>query len=380
MQPLPIQAIATCPQSLRDLVQYELRQIGITDAKQGFRCVHFNTDKQNFYAAHLKLRSASRIFRVIKVVPAQQLKFMYEKARRVNWSNYFNVDQSYIINGIAADREHNEFTGNEISKNIRLAIEDSFQHHQRKIPKVDLDEPDVTIFAHVSEGRCTIGFDTSGKALHKRGYRLSGHPAPLKETLAAAIVMMMGYKGQTVFYDPMCGSGTLPIEAAYIALKKAPLIHRKKLEFDFEKLADFDKDLWRVTQENTRNERIAAPAYPIFASDIRGEYVNMARENALRARVEKDIDFSYQDFLTSVPPASGGMICMNLPYGERLEVDDLRIFYQEIGDKLALDFKGWRAGLFTNEDAPYKDIGLDPKKSFPLLNGSIKTRLLVIDL
>jgi len=159
------------------------------------------------------------------------------------------------------------------------------------VPPVDREEPKVVVVAHLARGRCMLSLDTSGKSLHKRRYRESGYPAPLKATLAAAILTLAGYDGTEAFLDPMCGSGTLAIEAATIAVRKAPQIRRRKGEFHFEWLRDFDRDLWRRTQERVRAAKLEAPPAPIVASDIEGACVEMARRSALRARVEKYIRF-----------------------------------------------------------------------------------------
>src|SRR5262245_48206086 len=170
---------------------------------------------------------------------------------------------------------------------IREGIRDVFERRQGQAPPVNVEEPKVVVVAHLWNGRCMLSFDTSGKSLHKRGYREPGHPAPLKETLSASILMMAGYDGTQAFMDPMCGSGTIGIEAAMMAVRKAPQIHRKKGEFHFEWLKEFDRELWRVTQDRVRAEKLEAPVAPVVVSDINEKYVAMAKKSALDARVEK---------------------------------------------------------------------------------------------
>ena len=211
--------------------------------------------------------------------------------------------------------------------------------------------------------------------------------APLKETLAAAMLHLSEwsqyYKEGKPFYDPMCGSGTILIEAAYIAMNKAPLIHRKKGEFSLEALRDFDYQLWRQTQDQVRQQKYAAPEQGIFGSDINRKFVEITKSHALRARVERHITVESADFLKRKAPCSPGILVCNLPYGERLEgqgSETIKEFYQEIGNTLKRNYSGWKVALLAAEDAPFKFIGLRPSRKIPLLNGSIKCKLLIFEM
>jgi putative N6-adenine-specific DNA methylase len=227
-----------------------------------------------------------------------------------------------------------------------------------------------------------LSLDTSGKSLHKRGYRESGHPAPLKETLAAAILQLAGYDGTQPFMDPMCGSGTLAIEAAMLAVRKAPRIHRKKGEFYFEWLKDLDRPLWRASQDRVRAEKLEAPPAPIVASDIDASYVAMAQKSALKARVEKYMSFATRRFQDCEPCAASGLLVTNLPYGDRIgsREGDVRQLYEEVGDTLKQKFSGWQAAILAATASPYKAIGLKPGRTVALMNGSIPCRLLLFEL
>jgi putative N6-adenine-specific DNA methylase len=180
----------------------------------------------------------------------------------------------------------------------------------------------------------------------------------------------------------MCGSGTLAIEAAMIAVRKAPQIHRRKGEFNFEWLRDFDRALWRETQERIRGEKLEAPPALVAASDVRAEYVEMARKSALKARVEKYITFGTARMQDLEAPAATGLLATNLPYGDRIggKEADLRQLYEEVGDTLKRRFAGWRAAILVASASPYKAIGLKPARSIALMNGSIPCRLLLFDL
>lgn len=375
--------IATCPEETKSALTLELEALGATNIADGYRAVHFEADERVFYEAHLKLRTASRVLKVLKDVPAKTPEMLFSQVRRLPWQDIFDVNFGFMIEAITADRGEEFMSSNDISQRVREAIQDQFKNKTGSIPRVDLKEPKVVIVAYMAKGRCIISLDTSGKSLHKRGYRLDGHPAPVKETLAAAILLMAGYDGTQAFLDPMCGSGTIAIEAAMVAMAKPPQIHRKKGEFYFEWLKDFNRDLWREVQETARQERQAMPAQPVAASDISEHYVEIAKKNALRARVEKYIDFKAGRFQDVEPPAPTGILVANLPYGERLNKnseEELLTLYKEIGDTLKKKFQGWRAALLAAEGSPYKHIGLKPTRRIPLMNGAIPCRLLIFDM
>jgi len=379
----PIQMIAICPDEIKDVLAQELSDLGAKNIEQKFKAVHFDCDEKSFYMVHLKLRTASRLLRVIKEFAAKDERMLFDQARRINWGNVFEVDKTFVIEGVPGERGPGVMTSNTISKRVREALQSWFQEKKSAKPKVNLEEPDVELVAFVRAGRCMLSVDTSGKSMHKRGYRSDRHPAPIKETMAAALLMKIGYDGSAPLYDPMCGSGTIAIEAASMALGKAALIHRKKGEFGFERLVFFNPKVWRTVQEECREQKRDQLPAPIFASDISANYLEAAKENALRARVEKYMEFSKADFFEAKPPFKSGLLITNLPYGERIKGEfsgDDESFFKAIGDKLKRDFAGWRAAILAAEESPWKFIGLKPSRKIKLLNGSIPVRLLVFDL
>jgi putative N6-adenine-specific DNA methylase len=394
--------LATCPEETKNVLMEELKDLGATDIEPIYRGVRFSGSQELFYLCHLKLRTASRLLKIIKEFPARSPEMLFSQARRIPWSELFDLKHGYLIEGVPGDRGQEFMSGNEISKKVREGLQDSFGRKLGTIPKVDLKEPKVVIVAFVAGGRCTLSFDTSGKALHKRGYRsLSSHPAPIKETLAAAMLRLAGYNGEEVLLDPMCGSGTVAIEAAMISLDKSPLIHRKKGEFLLEWLKDFDRGLWRETLEQCRLEKRSDLRAPIYAGDISARYTEMARDHALKARVEKYIHFETKAFEKWEAPAPSGLLVANLPYGERLlpqgrrgdsfkaqsarsdsleaERED-REFYKALGDHLKKNFVGWRAALLAADKSQIKFIGLKPTKKIPILNGTIPCKIWIFEL
>ena len=374
--------LATCPEETISVLVEELEQNGAKNVQSGYKFVKFEASDKIYYKLHLTLSTASNLFTIIKECAATSSKMLHSQAKRIKWSTFFNAKSTYKVDGIAGDRGEHAMSSNQLSKEVRVAIEDHFAHVKEKVPSVNLKDPDIKISVMVYKGRASICINTSGKSLHKRSYRMAGHPAPLKETMAASLLKLIGYDGSQVLYDPMCGSGTIAIEAAFIALNKACNIHRKKGQFSLEHLLYFDKDLWRDVQTELRKQKEDQLKHPIYASDIEQSYIHAAQDNALRARVEKFVDFSTQSFFETKKPSETGFLISNLPYGERITIDgdDLKSFYKKIGDHLKKEYSGWSAHLFVNEKSPWKFIGLKPDKKFSLLNGSIKTKLLVFKL
>jgi putative N6-adenine-specific DNA methylase len=384
---LKFDLIAICPEEIKAIVCEELAALGATQIDPQFKAVHFKATERQFYDIHLRVRTASRILKIIKTFSAKDERMLFDQAKRIAWGDIFDVQQTFMIEGVPGDRGVGVMTANTISKRIREGIQDWFMHKTKKKPLVNLEDPDAYLVAFVRAGKCILSIDTSGKSLHKRGYRSDRHPAPIKETLASAILKLLKYDGKTTLFDPMCGSGTIVIEAASIALNKAALIHRKKDDFGFERLPFFNKELWKKIQDEARLEKLDALPAPIFARDIHSKYIDAARDNALRARVEKYIEFEDGDFFKLKAPASSGLLVTNLPYGERVkgegaadDRDDLLEYYKALGDKLKKDYAGWRAALLAADDTPWKFIGLKPTRKIPLLNGSIPVKLLVFDL
>jgi putative N6-adenine-specific DNA methylase len=304
------------------------------------------------------------------------------QARRIRWHELFEAHHGFMVESSGDDADTGGMAPKQVITQVRESIRDTFERAQGFAPAIDRSEPKVVVVAHLRRGRCMLSLDTSGKSLHKRGYREQGHPAPLKETLAAAILILAGYDGSQPFLDPMCGSGTLAIEAAMIAVNKAPQIHRKRSEFYFEWLKDFDRDLWRITQDRVRAEKRDAPRAPVIASDINAAYVAMAQKSALDARVERYMSFSAARFQDLGPPAESGILVTNLPYGERIgsSEGDVVKLYEEVGDMLKQKFSGWQAAILVAAASPYKSIGLKAKRTLPLMNGSIPCKLLVFEL
>ncbi len=377
-----MQLIATCPEETKPALLLELESLGARDMVPGYRAIAFEASVALFYELHLKLRTASRILRVIKQVPARSPAMLRSQVRRIRWDELFDARHGFMVESQGEDADQGGMAAKQIITQVREGIREAFERAQGVAPAIDRSEPKLAVVAHLRHGRCTLSFDTSGKSLHKRGYREPGHPAPLKETLAAAILIMAGYNGSQAFMDPMCGSGTIAIEAAMIALHKAPQIHRKKGEFFFEWLKDFDRAQWRATQERVRAEKLQELPAPVVASDISAAYVAMAKKSALDARVERYMTFQTGRFQDAEPPAPTGLLVTNLPYGERINSreGDIAQLYEQVGNALKQRFSGWRAAILAADASPYRAIGLKPSRTLSLMNGSIPCKLLFFEL
>lgn len=377
-----MQLIATCPEEAKAALVIELEALGAQGIAPAYRAVTFEGGDALLYEASLKLRTASRILKVIKEVPARSPEMLRSQVRRIRWHELFDTRHAFMVETQGDDADRGGMAPRQVITQVREGIRDVFERAHGVAPVVDRSEPKVVVVAHLRHGRCALSLDTSGKSLHKRGYRESGHPAPLKETLAAAILTLAGYDGSQAFLDPLCGSGTIAIEAAMIAIRKAPQIHRKKGEFHFEWLKDFNRDLWRATQDRVRAEKRDALPAPVVASDINAAYVAMAQKSALDARVERYMTFSTGRFQDAEPPAPTGLLVTNLPYGERIGSGegDITQLYEEFGATLKRKFSGWQAAVLAAEASPYPAIGLRPRRRLSLINGSIPCKLLLFEL
>jgi putative N6-adenine-specific DNA methylase len=356
----------------------ELKSNGGKNILITYKAVFFNASEADFYRCHLNLRTASRLFRVIKEIPAKTPTIIFDKAKRIRWDLLFKAEDHVKLTIMASGNNSGDVAGHLIGSKVREAITDCFIHH--KTPELSSFEAKIQIVGFLQNNRLMLSIDTSLHSLHKRAYRIEGHPAPLKETLAAALLRLCKYDGSTPFLDPMCGSGTIAIEAAMIAINKSPLIHRSKGEFGLEYLLDFNRKLWKDIQDQERAKQ-ALPIAEIFARDIDPSFLELAQKTALKARVEKYMTFQQKDFFASTKPAPEGLLIVNLPYGLRLDDDAIDAEYlQKLGIHLKEHFQGWHCGILLPEKAPYKALGLKSNGQWMLLNGMIKVRFLSLEI
>jgi 23S rRNA (guanine2445-N2)-methyltransferase len=373
------QLYATCPDELTALLAEEMASIGGTQVRTAYRVVYFNASKEAAYRVHLHSRLASRIYRVLKEIPAHSPTIIFDKAKKIRFHELFSASQAVSID-IVTSGDGGPIPTHLIGSKLREAINDSFQYHLKVLPNQSSWKAVIGVTGYIHHRRLMVSIDTSLESLHRRGFRVEGHPAPLKETLAAALLAICEYDGNTPFFDPMCGSGTIAVEAAMLAINRAPGILRSKGGFGFEHLLDFDSGVWQAVREQARAAERPAPA-GIFASDIDPQFVRIAKKTFKNARLETVVQLETRDFFLTEKPAERGLLIANIPYGVRMTENDVSAeFLRAFGDHLKKHFKGWRCGILAPASSPLKEIGLKPQKQAPFLNGTVPVKLLVFDI
>jgi putative N6-adenine-specific DNA methylase len=360
-----IRFVAKTIQGLEELLAEELKVIGAKNIEVQKRAVLFEGDKAAMYRANYHCRTAISILKPIGEFIAEDEEQLYKGISQINWEDYMTVDNTLAV---SATTFGNLFTHSKYaSLKVKDAIVDQFRRKLGRRPDVDPRNPDLKIQIHIAQRKCTVLLDSSGDPLFKRGYKVKATEAPLNEVLAAGMVMLSGWKMDCDFVDPMCGSGTLLIEAAMLAHNIAPGTYRKS--FGFETWNDFDSDLFSEIAEESYGK--VNFEHKILGSDILPEAVSIAQENIAQAFLAKKIDVKLMDFF-DVKPENKGVIVTNPPYGERLHIDDMKEFYQNIGNKFKADFAGFTAWVISSNLQAMKFIGLKPDKKIVLFNGPLE--------
>lgn len=359
------QMVAKTFAGLEKVLAKELNGLGADNVKILNRAVSFCGDKAMMYRANYWLRTALCILKPIAEFDAKDEDTYYKEIGRIDWNEYLTLDQTFAI---SATTHSSIFTHSQYaSLKAKDAIADQFRRRTGKRPNVNTDNPDLRIEIHIAEKHVTVLLNSSGEPLYKRGYRQASVKAPINEVLAAGMIMLSGWNGQTDFLDPMCGSGTLLIEAALMAYGIAPGTYRS--EFAFEKWADFDADLFADISDETLD--VPPFEHTISGSDIAPGAVKAAEINIKAAFLSKKVSVSLHNFFDLRPKNRGTIVC-NPPYGERLQPNDLRIFYQKIGDKLKMDFTGYEAWIIGSNTELMNFIGLRPERKIKLYNGALE--------
>ena len=363
------QMTAKCMSGMENILAKELYNLGAKDIKTQTRAVLFTGDQLLMYACNLYLRTALRILKPIDRFYAHDFGRLYKRVKRIEWENYMSVSNSFAIDSVTFGRsfKHSHFT----SLKVKDAIADYFREKTGDRPSVNKDNPDILISIHIVDNQCTVSLDSSGKPLDKRGYKQEITEAPLSEVLAAGLILSSGWKGECDFVDPMCGSGTLAIEAAMIAGNIAP---GKFRSFAFQNWFDFDEKLWNNLKEDAIEFEQEIPV-KISASDIHMQVAEIAERNIKSAGLGNAIKVKNMDFFQSRSTADKGILIMNPPYGERLDKDqDMPEFYKRIGDHLKQYYSGWDAWIFSGNKTAIKQVGLKPSRKLMFLNGSIECK------
>lgn len=362
--------VATTLFGLEDVLVSELKDLGATDIEKLRRAVKFKGDLALMYRCNLQLRTAIKVLRPIASFEAKDENELYNKVRRIVWSRLLTTEQTFAIDGTTSGEvfTHSKF----VALKTKDAIVDQFRDRYGVRPSVDVEDPDLRINIHISGTTCDVSLDSSGVSLGKRGYRLVQSVAPLSEVLAAGILMLTGWDQRKPLIDPMCGSGTFPIEAAMLATNTAP---GRLRHFAFEKWKDFKPALWAEIKEEADADRIPFSG-KIYGRDMDNWSVGIAAENAERAGVADLISFEKADFLEDDPHFKDGVVVMNPPYGERLmEQNEMIPFYKEIGTRLKHFYTGCDAWMISGNLEAIKFVGLKPSKKVKIYNGPMECKL-----
>lgn len=354
---------------LEQVLATELVQLGANNVQVERRAVSFTGDKRMLYTANMCLRTASRVLVPILSFKAQKADDIYEQVKALDWSQYMTVKTTFQIDAtVYSDYfRHSQF----VTYRVKDAIVDYWMERENQRPSVKLEGADLYLNVHIAGDRVTLSLDSSGESLHKRGYRVANTQAPINEALAAGMLLLAGWNGQSDFYDPMCGSGTLLIEAALIARNIAPGVYRQG--FAFEKWADFDADLWDEVYNDDSREREFK--HKIYGSDAGFYAVQAATKNIQSASLQRDIDVKQiriEELRLADTNTEGALVMINPPYGERLSQDKnvLRL-YQDMGTALKHQFSGATAWVISSNEEALKCIGLRPAKKIHLVNGDL---------
>ena len=374
---------ATGAKGTEPLITKELTAIGALNIRSTVGGVHFEGRLETLYRANLWLRTANRVLMPIAEFPCPTPEALYENARNVRWRDWMTVNTTFAVDCNCRDSQitHSHYA----ALKVKDAIVDEFRDRTGRRPNVDRQQPMLPVNAHIVKDRCVLSLDASGDRLHRRGYRRQATDAPLRETLAAAIVELVAWDNEGMFIDPMCGSGTIVIEATLKAMNYAPGLLRSedtgRVEFGFQRWRNFDRKLWaRLTDEARAAIREKIPGR-ILGYDISRPAIRIASENAKLAGLEKHLRLMRGDALKLSPRGNRGVIVCNLPYGERTgETEELESLYSGFGDVLKQRCAGYTAYLFTGNLKLAKSIGLRTAKRFTLYNGPIECRLLKYEL
>jgi putative N6-adenine-specific DNA methylase len=354
-----------------DILANELTQLGALKVEKGIRNVSFVGDKGFMYKANLGIRTAIKILKPIESFKVIREDDLYNNVKKIKWENYLKPSGSLAVDATVHNSvfTHSQYT----ALKTKDAIVDRFRENSGTRPDVDLRFPDLKINVHIDRERCTISLDASGESLHRRGYKTATNIAPINEVLAAGLIMMSGWDGQTDFMDPMCGSGTMLAEAAMIACNIPPNLMRK--EFAFERWEDWDVELFEKIEESLL-KKTRDFHHKIIGYDKSPSAVEKAKENIKNAHLEEFVHIQHEDFFKTKKSGSAKLhMVFNPPYGERLENLNVEEFYGDIGTTLKHGYPNTNAWLITSNLEALKFVGLRPSRKIKVFNAKLEARL-----
>ena len=359
------QLIAKTFQGLEEVLAKELVALGANNVQLGRRMVSFTGDKALMYKANFHLRTAVRILKPFMHFKASTADEVYETVKSIDWEQYLDCNSTFSVDAVVYSDvfRHSKF----VSYRVKDAIADYFNEKYDRRPSVRINNPDLVFHIHIAGEECTLAFDSSGESLHRRGYRVETGSAPINEVLAAGMIMLTGWNGECDFIDPMCGSGTLLVEAALIARNIAPGVFRQG--YAFEKWKDFDSELFKSIYDDDSAEREFN--HKIYGYDVDGRMVACARRNIKSAMMGDIIEVECRDIKDFVEPDKRALMVVNPPYGERLTPENLLQVYKELGSRLKHAFQGNEAWIISSNYDCFDQVGLKASARIPLHNGDL---------
>jgi len=367
---------ATCARGVESILADELRALRAGGVEPGRGGVAFQGDQALLYRANLWLRTAIRVLVPVLDVEARSFDDLYDAVRSIDWRQYMTPDHTLAVDANVRDSQmtHSQYA----SRRVKDAICDQFRERSGRRPSVDAENPMVGFNLHVFRDRAVLSLDSSGDSLHKRGYRPVQTRAPLNEALAAALIRQTGWRHDQPFLDPLCGGGTLCIEAAWMALDRPPGLTRK--HFGFQGWMDYDVRLWTGLRDDARNKLLKRLPAPIFASDAREDAIDHADRNARAAGIRPLLTMQRRDVAElEAPSGPPGVLLCNPPYGERIgEERELIGLYRSLGEAFRR-LVGWTAWVFTSSATLAEAIGLPPAQRIALWNGKLPCMLYRFD-
>ena len=374
---ITLKFFATCARGLEKVLADELRELRAEQVEPGRGGVRFHGDLALLYRANLWLRTAVRVLWPILEVPVHSTDDLYAAVQSLDWSKYMTPEHTLAVDCNVRDSAitHSKYG----ALRVKDAICDQFVAKVGKRPSVDTETPMVGLNLHIYQDEAVLSLESSGESLHKRGYRPILTKAPLNEALAAGLVMLTGWRGEVPLIDPMCGSGTLCIEAAWLALKRPPGLTRRR--FGFMGWMNYDVGLWTTVRDEARRHVARELPQPILGFDVRRDALHFSQANAKAAGIGHLLQFQLRDVSEFRPPdGPPGVLICNPPYGERIgEEKDLVGLYRTLGKVYRERCAGWKLFVFTGNAFLARQTGLKPKHVFDLFNGKIPCRLLCYD-
>ena len=354
---------------LEGVLAIELRNLGATKVEEGHRAVSFTGTKETMYKANYLARTAIRILKPIIDFPSDDETEYYRALSKINWSKYLELDQTFAIDATLSNSKMNH--SKYAALKAKDAIVDQFNRKFNKRPNIDTDFPDLRINIFMHNNHTTLSFDSSAISLHKRGYRKETGEAPLNEVLAAGMILLSGWDKKSHFIDPMCGSGTLLLEAALIANNIPSGNYREY--YGFKKWKDYDAELWEKVKRDALDLQEEFD-FEIIGNELSKEVAEKAIRNIRHAKLHYDIEVKVSDISNFTPPEGPGVVVVNPPYGQRLQTRDIVGLYQKMGDSFKKNFLGYNAWVISSDKEALKRLGLRPTRKIDLWNGPLECK------